>query len=1004
MSQCPFCFKWFVHLNRHTSQSCRCRIGASFHFDEQSRDVLSTPASMLLCYPSSTVNRVESETQLLRQSLDNDMKNDFMIDIGDVNFTTVDNNKEDGMTSQDGGFIDNLSDIDSINSATEIVGKNKASLHDGQPNEIHISAFGSVVPQCVVCAGTLADDGTANFMEATGEVITAACSSFATGVLTDYELLCLRIMSMCDEVGCPRYFYDKLVKVLFYESVYNGFSLSRKLPQRSTLLTRLNCVCSAPPPIADVLSLENWSMKTNKDFLNYKRLPRDEVILYRYEFLPQLLDLISDQSIFGNLEMLDVNKRNGLDRFGRFERFKNCIYEVNSGNWYQEAYTKMITDSRKEVLLPLICYVDKTGTDIMQRHGLEPFMFSTSVINLSQRQNTRLWRVLCYIPELQGKSSAQSKSEYVRLHGKHQRDYHNVLERALQSLVTAQNNVVCCWLRLGDEVKRVQIHFPVAFVINDGKSADMLCTRKGSYNRKCGRISRACNAPAESCSRYLYKCKYLLQGDIDEKQELALGRCVEESDLLQKEIMNLLEAQRHTFLKKRHDQQLAAQKWLNEMSTHAVRNAFRNVNFGGDVRGIYGATPVDLMHAFNEGVLKYCMEAIFDLIPPKMKANLDNIVDVVFCRQRSSVRHLFPQTNFVKGFTNLTLITATERIGVCFTVFILSMLEQGKQIFLKLLNGHGNNEIDLNIDSEISDVNEDNSVGSKGGLESDDVDGAGQNLTSNYQSKLSGCKRLPCNLVSLQELLQALLCFHAWAKCSPSFDCTKAGVERMKYAIQVMLQKIKKYLPRGTGMGWNLQKFHGLSHLPDDIIRFGSPQNTDAGSGERSLKYFAKAVLSTAMKREDKFLCQVASRLHEQCSIFCAKRLTDPLHEWETPTAVVTTSFGDIVRGQLEQPRLEVAVDIVISRKNPSYLVMFDSNGNYMYSRRGCINNKQQHTTALTNTTMIHPLVEQWFIDNQKKTINTITDQFIAGQNANTRVTTFVPIQIIEMRDHGMIG
>jgi hypothetical protein len=73
-----------------------------------------------------------------------------------------------------------------------------------------------------------------------------------------------------------------------------------------------------------------------------------------------------------------------------------------------------------------------------------------------------------------------------------------------------------------------------------------------------------------------------------------------------------------------------------------------------------------------------------------------------------------------------------------------------------------------------------------------------------------------------------------------------------------------------------------MLHVPDDIVRFGSPRNTDAGPGERSLKHFAKRPARTSQKRQPVFQGQVCGRLHENASFDKAKRLTDPEDEWGT--------------------------------------------------------------------------------------------------------------------------
>ncbi len=179
-----------------------------------------------------------------------------------------------------------------------------------------------------------------------------------------------------------------------------------------------------------------------------------------------------------------------------------------------------------------------------------------------------------------------------------------------------------------------------------------------------------------------------------------------------------------------------------------------------------------------------------------------------------------------------------------------------------------------------------------------------------------------------------------------------------------MLNQIKQYLPRNTGMCWNLQKFHDLTHLPDDIARFGSPQNTDAGPGERSLKYFAKEMASTSQKCEGKFLGQVAARLHERATISRAKRLTDPSHEWDEEISFGTRNTNGSTLISDEADVLDDGRSWTLSssfaRCSTRYELKFSSTGTYVGTRR---NGKGQTLMPIE----VHPLVIQWFINDQQE-------------------------------------
>ncbi len=724
----------------------------------------------------------------------------------------------------------------------------------------------------------------------------APVTNLAYNLFSPQDLSLLKIMHACDEVGVPRYFFDQLLTQIREEMVHNGFDPRKRCPVRNTLLRRLANQCPTPAPISIPVALENNSSMFQP--IEYERGERDVVFVQVFDFEQQLLDLLSMNDVFGDIGNLDVNPD---DVFGKFSRTDGRVDEVNSASWYQNAYHHMIVDPDNEFLMPIILYLDKTGTDILQRNGLEPVLFTTSVVNRKSRQRHQCWRPLGYIPDLQAKSSAVKAvdASSKKTAGRSTRHYHACLDVILQSLVKAQQTGIVMRLRLGNHLKTVRVKVPVAFVIGDAKSGDMLCGRYGNYNTS--RISRACDAHSSNCSNTEVHCSYVKQQEIESLCQIALfqkGYDIKENKTYSKEEVDNAECR------------------LHDLSCHPVRNAFHSVNFGNDPRGIYGATPTDLLHAFLEGILKYSMGIIFDSsLTARMKVEVDKIVDRCFANNRNSQRKFFPRTNFRKGFTNLTLLTACEWEGVCFTVMILSMMKNASFF----------------------------------------VDAIESNL---------------CTFADLMELLEALLTFHAWCKCRDSFRCsTQDDIDDIRHSIATLLDMVKSRFPRNVGNGWDLQKFHELLHVPDDIFRFGSPRNTDAGPGERSLKDFAKKPARTSQKREDGFLDQVSSRIHERSMFEKAKRLTDPGRLWGSTISTAADSDSELsddnaidgstnrqINGQAvcEAPRV---TSFTVGK--PRFQVNFSPNG-YL----GTVSLSSWTTKGIVN---LHPVIINWFIADQQK-------------------------------------
>ena len=66
----------------------------------------------------------------------------------------------------------------------------------------------------------------------------------------------------------------------------------------------------------------------------------------------------------------------------------NKFVEVCAQKWYKETYAEFVTDPQKQFLLPLIFYIDETGTDVFQRYPLEPLMFTFGILRNSIQERS----------------------------------------------------------------------------------------------------------------------------------------------------------------------------------------------------------------------------------------------------------------------------------------------------------------------------------------------------------------------------------------------------------------------------------------------------------------------------------------------------------------------------------------------------------------------------------------------------------------------------------------
>jgi hypothetical protein len=106
-------------------------------------------------------------------------------------------------------------------------------------------------------------------------------------------------------------------------------------------------------------------------------MEEDKLDVIVFDF-PSMLASLFNCPLLNKLENLVVNPR---DRFAKYNAPNGLLGEVNSGAWYDTAYTKLVKDPNKDFLCPIIFAMDKTV--ISEMAGLHVFviLFTSSVFN-----------------------------------------------------------------------------------------------------------------------------------------------------------------------------------------------------------------------------------------------------------------------------------------------------------------------------------------------------------------------------------------------------------------------------------------------------------------------------------------------------------------------------------------------------------------------------------------------------------------------------------------------
>jgi hypothetical protein len=100
-----------------------------------------------------------------------------------------------------------------------------------------------------------------------------------------------------------------------------------------------------------------------------------------FPFASMLASLLNCPML-NKLENLVVNP---TDRYGRYQSPDGRLGDVNSGQWYQDTYDKMITDPSNDFLCPIIFAMDKTVISEISHLSVHVILFTTTIFNCEVR-------------------------------------------------------------------------------------------------------------------------------------------------------------------------------------------------------------------------------------------------------------------------------------------------------------------------------------------------------------------------------------------------------------------------------------------------------------------------------------------------------------------------------------------------------------------------------------------------------------------------------------------
>jgi len=479
------------------------------------------------------------------------------------------------------------------------------------------------------------------------------------------------------------------------------------------------------------------------------------------------------------------------------------IGDLNTGQSYKKTYHELIKDPSKEILLPIVFYMDGAVTGQFVGLPVTAVQFSLGIFSRVARDKEHMWRTLGYVPAYcktasQGKAyfkqtgHADAQMSYLNRYLEDEGDFdngddnldtvsaqdlHAMLEVILSGFIPLQNRGFYWDLRYkGIVYKRVKFVPFVIFFKADTEEAEKLSGSFNNHTEKVSQLCRYCECPTHDSDNHLAD-KYRLKTKTRIKRLYDRGELEELRLLSQQYIDNKLYPLR--------------------MGLHSDQH-------------IHGSCPMEMLHAVLLGIFGYVRDMMFEQCGPtsQLASEFNSLASEYGERMARQSDRDMPKTKFGGGITRGKL-QAKEHTGILLCMLAVLCSTKGKELLISRKKGEfaENGKIDDWI-----------------------------------------------------MMLEMLLQWEEWLK-SPIME--KRLLSRLQYKHQYLMYIIRTVGKRKAGMGLKLVKFHAILHMRDDIVNFGVPMEYDTGCNESGHKKTKRAAKLT-QKKEETFDEQVSIRLQEE--------------------------------------------------------------------------------------------------------------------------------------------
>ena len=431
---------------------------------------------------------------------------------------------------------------------------------------------------------------------------------------TDTDKAMIMLHNLLKDAGSPSYLFDKIIKWTQENSQYIG-DVHHNIPSKDKFLKTLESklfteeVAYNLKPRIEKLSLTN----------------ENAVSLTSFSFKHQLISLLTNERLM-EVENLLINPDNPFDSVPK----ENCMLDdLNSGWWYRETHTEICTDPTKEILLPIVLFID--GGKVTERLSLEPIVFTLGIFNRATRNKPDAWRTLGYI-EGKNNYSDPSYTQNKKQTAESWREYHKIIDRLIGTMkcMLGRDNGFEWTLYLKGKRFKVVFKLAIQLILGDCEGHKKLCLHFGTTNSNI--LCRHCHVSFHQSDDPDHVCIPMSMDEVTNKTN-------EELELLSK---------------------------------YNVPNAFHGVYFGARDMTIYQSTPPEPLHGFQLGLVLYMSKHFFNTVGrTKIMTKIETFVRYFVRTFPSQTLRDYPSTQSVQNnLRNPGTLSATEQYNRLFALYL----------------------------------------------------------------------------------------------------------------------------------------------------------------------------------------------------------------------------------------------------------------------------------------------------------------------------------------------